>query len=85
LAFVNVGDKIRYIADFKGRNESWPDGVWLERGNEGIVKNYHPEIVAAQVGDDFFEGIAAWALVRFDNGSETCIDSEDEDTRWERC
>lgn len=82
--FIKVGDRVRYIGELKSRSDAWPEGVWLERGIEGTVTEYHPRQRAVVVRGERFEGLPAYAVVKFDNGALTCIDPEDEGKRWER-
>jgi len=81
-SFVEVGDRIRYIAELKSRSDAWPEGVWLEPGIEGAVTEYHPPQPEVVVRG--FEELPAYAVVKFDNGASTCIDPEDEGKRWEK-
>jgi len=53
--FVKVGDRIRYIVEFKMRSETWPKGVWLEPGIEGAVTEYHPPQPEIVVRGERFE------------------------------
>ncbi len=82
IAFIKVGDRVRYIGKIKGRSETWPEGVWLEKGIEGTVTEYHPRIPAPPIPGE--EPIEAYAVVEFDNGASTAIEPEDEGERWER-
>lgn len=82
--FIRVGDRVRYIGELKGHSGSWPEGVWLEKGNEGTVTEYHPLLPEVVVAGERFEAIPAYAVVTFDNGASRAIDPEDEGERWER-
>jgi hypothetical protein len=83
-SFVKVGDRVRYIGEIKGRSGTWPEGVWLEKGMEGTVTEYHPPEPEVVVRGERFEAIPAWAVVKFDNGASTGINPEDEGKRWEK-
>jgi hypothetical protein len=80
--FIKVGDRVRYIGKIKGRSDTWPEGVWLEKGIEGTVTEYQPRIPAPPIPGE--EPIEAYAVVKFDNGASSAIDSKDEGERWER-
>ena len=82
--FVKIGERIRFIGASKTRNESWPDGSWLEKGIEGQVAEYHPEQKEVFAGGKVFEAIPPYAVVHFDNGAVICIDPDEEYERWER-
>lgn len=82
MPFIKVGDRVRYIGKIKGRRGTWPEGVWLEKGMEGTVIEYHPRIPAPPIPGE--EPIEAYAVVKFDNGASTAIDPKDEGERWER-
>ena len=82
--FVVVGERIQYLSDFKGRSNTWPEGVWLENGIIGSVSEYHAESPAVIVAGELFEAIPPYAVVQFDNGASTCIDPEAENKRWKR-
>jgi len=80
--FIKVGDRVRYIDKIKGRSGTWPEGVWLEKGMEGTVIEYHPRIPAPPIPGE--EPIEDYAVVKFDNGASSAIDSKDEGERWGR-
>lgn len=79
--FIEVGERVRYIADYKYRYEHWPEGALLMWGVEGVVTEYHPEQPPLP-GES--KGSGAWAVVRWDFGGETAIKAEDEGKRWEK-
>ncbi len=82
--FVKIGDRVRYLAHERGskyRRGDWPEGVWLgDKEVDGTVTEYHPRLPA--FGD--IEAIEAWAVVKWDNGAKTAIESKDEGKGWER-
>ena len=82
--FVAIGERIQYLSEYKGRCDSWPEGVWLENGIVGSVAEYHPENPAVIVRGELFEAIPPYAVVQFDNGARTCIDPKEENKRWKR-
>ena len=82
--FIKVGDRIRYIGDSKFRRGDWPEGAWIEYGIEGFVSEFHEESPEVILPGETFEAIPPYAVVKFDNGGETCIDPEEENERWQR-
>jgi len=83
--FVEVGQRVRHLSPngVRSRCATWPEGVWLEHGIEGTVIEYYPALPRRVIGDEVFERIPPYAVVKFDNGANTCIDSGNK-TRWER-
>lgn len=82
--FIKIGERIQYIGDSKFRSTKWPEGAWIENGILGTVTEYHPEEPEVILPGETFEAIPAYAVVKFDNGAETCIDPEEENTRWRK-
>lgn len=80
--FINVGDRVRYIGKLRYRRGDWPSGAWLEKGIEGTVDKFTPELPAIPHLD--IGKLEAWAVVQWDNGGSTAIDAIDEGREWER-
>lgn len=82
--FIDVGDHVRYLGTGKYRDDTWPEGSWLEKGVEGTVVEFHAAEPALTIKGEYFPGIDAYAVVRWDFGGITAIDRDTEGQLWER-
>jgi len=59
--------------------------VWLgDKEVDGTVAEYKPELPTVTIRGERIEGISAWAVVKWDNGTSTAIDPGEEGTHWKR-
>lgn len=67
---LKVGDAVRFTARASYRQESWPEGAWLEAG-----KLYSAEVV--EVREDRYrtsEDDTSFAVIRLENGAQLAVD-----------